>query len=85
LQQALQASRCGDGETDSDENEEEEEDEDDDDDDEEEEQNQAGECCGWQEIGHSSQKFFAANLLKAAPCSYCYHVVQSDMSNSEWT
>jgi hypothetical protein len=69
LQQALQASRCGDGETDSDENEEEEEDEDDDDEDEEEEQNQAGECCGWQERGCSSQKFFAANHLKAASCS----------------
>lgn len=69
MQQALQASRCGDGETDSDENEEEEEDEDDDDEDEEEEQSQAGECCGWQEIGRSSQKFFAANHLKAAPCS----------------
>lgn len=69
MQQALQASRCGDGETDSDENEDEEEDEDDDDEDEEEEQNHAGECCGWQEIGHNSQKLFVANHLKAAPCS----------------
>jgi hypothetical protein len=53
LQQALQASRCGDGETDSDENEEEEEDEDDDEEDEEDEQNQAGEYFGLQEIGCS--------------------------------
>jgi hypothetical protein len=46
LQQALRASRCGDGESDSDENEDEEEDDDDDEEDEEEEQNQAGQCHG---------------------------------------
>jgi hypothetical protein len=45
LQQALRASRHGDGETDSDENEEEEEEEEDEEEEEEEEQNQAGECC----------------------------------------
>jgi TATA-binding protein-associated factor Taf7 len=62
LQQALRASRCGDGESDSDENDEEEDDDEDDDEDEEEEQNQAGECRG-------NGKYSKTSLIRSEPLS----------------